>query len=67
MTTPGEFLNVTMSLARLPKQSRGLTRGHRLVKQPCFERYAIQRLNAKGTQYELLIPNSTHRSRKSGS
>lgn len=45
-----------MVLARLSKQSRGLARGHRLIEQTCFERYAMQRLNAEGTQYELTSP-----------
>ena len=50
------ILRVTMSLARFSKQSRGLTRGHRLIEQTCFERYAMQRLNAEGTLYELAVP-----------
>jgi len=49
-------LRVTMSLARFSPQSRGLTRGRRLIEQTCFERYAIQRLNTDGTRYELTVP-----------
>lgn len=49
-------LCVTMTLSRFSKQGRGLTRGHRLIEQTCFERYAMQRLNAEGTQYELTVP-----------
>ena len=55
-TAPVAILRVTMSLARFSKQSRGLTRGHRLIEQTCFERYAMQRLNTEGTLYELGIP-----------
>ncbi|MBS3997162.1 MAG: tyrosine-type recombinase/integrase [Hydrogenophaga sp.] len=50
-------LRVTMTLARLSKQSRGLARGHRLIEQTCFERFAMQRLNTEGTLYELTIPH----------
>ena len=45
-----------MTLARFSKQSRGLARGHRLIEQACFERFAMQRLNTEGTLYELAIP-----------
>ena len=55
-TTPVAILRVTMTLARFSKQSRGLTRGHRLIEQTCFERFAMQRLNTEGTLYELSIP-----------
>ncbi|MFN7155128.1 MAG: site-specific integrase [Acidovorax sp.] len=50
-------LRVTMTLARFSKQSRGLARGHRLIEQTCFERFAMQRLNSEGTLYELTIPH----------
>jgi len=50
------ILRITMTLARFSKQGRGLTRGRRLIEQTCFERYAMQRLDAAGTQYELAIP-----------
>jgi integrase len=50
-------LRVTMTLARFSKQSRGLARGHRLIEQTCFERFAMQRLNTEGTLYELTIPH----------
>lgn len=50
------ILIVTVSLARFSPQSRGLTRGRRLIEQTCFERYALQRLNAEGTRYELRVP-----------
>ena len=50
------ILRVTMTLVRFSKQSRGLARGHRLIEQTCFERYAMQRLNTEGTLYELRIP-----------
>jgi len=50
------ILRVTISLARFSPQSRGLTRGRRLIEQTCLERYAMQRLNAEGTQYELTVP-----------
>ena len=49
-------VRVTMALARFSKQSRGLARGHRLIEQTCFERFAMQRLNTEGTLYELAIP-----------
>lgn len=49
-------LRVTMVLSRFSKQSRGLTRSHRLIEQTCFERFAMQRLNTEGTLYELAIP-----------
>ena len=52
-------LRVTMTLARFSKQSRGLARGHRLIEQTCFERFAMQRLNTEGTLYELTIPYLT--------
>ena len=61
-TTPVAVLRVTMVLARFSKQSRGLARGHRLIEQTCFERFAMQRLNTEGTLYELAIP---YRSRDS--
>jgi site-specific recombinase XerD len=54
--TPVAILRVTMTLARFSKQSRGLARGHRLIEQTCFERFAMQRLNTEGTLYELAIP-----------
>jgi hypothetical protein len=50
------ILRVTVSLARFSPQSRGLARGRRLIEQTCFERYAMQRLNTEGTQYELTVP-----------
>jgi hypothetical protein len=49
-------LRVTLVLARFSKQSRGLARGHRLIEQTCFERFAMQRLNTEGTLYELAVP-----------
>lgn len=49
-------INVTMTLARFSKQSRGLTRGHRLIEQICFERYAMQRQDTEGTRYGLTVP-----------
>ncbi len=51
------ILRATMTLSRFSKLSRGLTRGHRLIEQTCFERFAMQRLNAQGTLYELRIPH----------
>ncbi|MES2280218.1 MAG: site-specific integrase [Pseudomonadota bacterium] len=54
--TPVAVLRVTMVLARFSKQSRGLARGHRLIEQTCFERFAMQRLNTEGTLYELAVP-----------
>lgn len=56
VSTPVAILRVTMVLARFSKQSSGLARGHRLIEQTCFERFAMQRLNAEGTLYELVIP-----------
>lgn len=47
---------VTMSLERYNKESRGLTRGRRLIEEVCFGRYAMQRQDALGTRYELTIP-----------
>ncbi len=58
-TTPVAVLRVTMVLARFSKQSRGLARGHRLIEQTCFERFAMQRLNTEGTLYELVVPYLT--------
>jgi len=49
-------VRVTMALARFSRQSRSLARGHRLIEQTCFERFAMQRLNTEGTLYELAIP-----------
>lgn len=54
--TPVAVLRVTLVLARFSKQSRGLARGHRLIEQTCFERFAMQRLNTEGTLYELTVP-----------
>ncbi|HQS00339.1 site-specific integrase [Polaromonas sp.] len=54
--TPVAVLRVTLVLARFSKQSRGLARGHRLIEQTCFERFAMQRLNTEGTLYELAVP-----------
>lgn len=56
VTPPSAILRVTVSLARFSPQSRGLARGRRLIEQTCFERYAMQRLNTEGTQYELTVP-----------
>ena len=50
------ILSATVSLVRFSPQSRGLTRGRRLIEQTCFERYAMRRLNAEGTRYELRVP-----------
>jgi len=55
-TTTVAVLRVTLVLARFSKQSRGLARGHRLIEQTCFERFAMQRLNTEGTLYELAVP-----------
>jgi integrase len=49
-------LRVTMTLARFSPQSRGLSRGRKLIEQTCLERHAMQRLNAEGTLYELTVP-----------
>lgn len=49
-------INVTMTLARFNKHSRGLTRGRRLIEQICFERYALQRQDTEGTRYGLTVP-----------
>ena len=50
------MLHVTMTLARFNAQSRGLTRGRRLIEQTCFERYAMQRLDKEGARYALTVP-----------
>ena len=55
-TAQTAVINVTMTLARFNKHSRGLTRGHRLIEQICFERYAMQRQDAEGTRYGLTVP-----------
>ena len=55
-TTTVAVLRVTLVLARFSKQSRGLARGHRMIEQTCFERFAMQRLNTGGTLYELAVP-----------
>ena len=57
--TPAAILRVTVSLARFSPQARGLARGRRLIEQTCFERYAMQRLNTEGTQYELTVPHES--------
>ena len=57
--TLSAILRVTVSLARFSPQSRGLARGRRLIEQTCFERYAMQRLNTEGTQYELTVPHES--------
>lgn len=56
---PTAIVQVTMSLERFTKESRGLTRGRRLIEEVCLGRYAIQRLDTRGTRYELSIPYST--------
>lgn len=48
-------INVTMTITRFNKQSRHLARGHRLIEQICFERYAMQRLDTEGTRYGLTV------------
>jgi integrase len=53
---PIAVLRVKMTLGRFSKLSRGLMRGHRLIEKTCFERYAMQRLDADGTEYELKVP-----------
>lgn len=50
------IIDVTMTLARFNKHSRGLTRGRRLIEQICFERYAMQRQDTEGTRYGLTVP-----------
>ena len=59
VATPSAILRVTVSLARFSPQSRGLARARRLIEQTCFERYAMQRLNTEGTQYELTVPHES--------
>ena len=49
-------LMVTISLGRMGQQARGLARGHRFIEQTCLERFAMQRLDAEGTRYELAVP-----------
>jgi integrase len=56
VATQTATITVTMSLARFNKQSRNLARGHRLIEQICFERYAMQRQDAEGTCYGLTVP-----------
>jgi hypothetical protein len=41
-------MRVTVVLARLNKQSKGLIRVHRLIKQTCFDRFSMQRQSAEG-------------------
>ncbi len=53
---PMAILRVKISLSRFSKLSRGLARGHRLIEKTCFERYAMQRLDAQGKEYELSVP-----------
>lgn len=55
-TSQTATINVSMTLARFNKHSRGLSRGRRLIEQICFERYAMQRLDAEGTRYGLTVP-----------
>lgn len=56
ITLPTVIVLVTMSLERYSKESRGLTRGRRLIEEVCFGRYAMQRQDTRGTRYELTIP-----------
>ncbi|MCF8169172.1 MAG: tyrosine-type recombinase/integrase [Rhodoferax sp.] len=53
---PMAVLRVKMTLDRFNKLSRGWSRAHRLIEKTCFERYAMQRLDAEGTEYELRVP-----------
>lgn len=55
-------LQITMSLGRINKQARGLARGQRFIEQTCLERFAMQRLDAQGTRYELTIPYTSRES-----
>ena len=55
-TSQTATINVSMTLARFNKHSRGLTRGRRLIEQICFERYAMQRQDTEGTHYGLTVP-----------
>lgn len=54
--TPSATIEATLSLTRFSTASRGLSRAHRTIEQLCFERYAMHRLDAAGTRYELTIP-----------
>ena len=53
---PMAVLRVKMTMDRFNKLSRGWSRAHRLIEKTCFERYAMQRLDAQGTEYELRVP-----------
>lgn len=50
-------VQVIMALDRFTPQSRGLTRARRLIEEISFARYAMRRLDARGTRYELSVPN----------
>jgi hypothetical protein len=52
---PLTTVDVTLTLSRFSSAVRGITRAHRLIEQMCFERYAMQKLDKAGTQYELKI------------
>ncbi len=55
-STPLVTIEVSLTLNRFSSAVRGLTRAHRLIERMCFERYAMQKLDRAGTQYELKIP-----------
>jgi integrase len=54
--SPMAIVRVTLVLTRFSKAVRGLTRAHRLIEQVGLERYAMQRLDKTGNEYELNIP-----------
>lgn len=55
--SPTATIRVALVLTRFSKESRGLTRARRLIEQMCLERYAMQRLDKTGNEYELKIPS----------
>ncbi|MDR0769575.1 MAG: site-specific integrase [Burkholderiales bacterium] len=53
---PAAVVRVSLTLERFSTAVRGLARAQRLIEQTCLARYAMQRLDKTGTNYELSIP-----------
>jgi len=53
---PKVVVRITMALTRFSKAVKGLTLAQRLIEQTCLARYAVQRLDKSGTQFELAVP-----------
>lgn len=62
VTNPGEpsaSIQVAVKLTRFGPKTRGLTQARRLIEKTCLARYAMQYLDADGTQYELAVPHAS--------